>query len=193
MAGVEALEFGLHVDGLELASDLIELARRVGHDVVAFTEVHGAHVDGGDLGHALDDVSHALSGAGHVGARFVQRQRVLHSAEGDVGAGATGEVEHDVGVALPNAIGEFLVEIHIAALHTGLDVAHVTVHHCGTRLGGVNRRVGDLFGGDRHVHRLAHGVASAGYGAGDEDAGHLCFPFGNEEFVLSTISSSDVM
>ena len=172
MAGVEALEFGLHGQVLELAGDLVELARRVGHDVVALAEVHRAHVDGGDLGQALADVGHAFGGPGHVGALLAQRQRGLDPAEGEVGTGATGEVEHDVGVGLADAVGELLVEVEVAALRAGVEIADVAVHHRGAGLGRLDRRVGDLLGRDGHVGRLADGVAAAGDGAGDEDAGH---------------------
>ena len=121
-------------------------------------------------------MTHALGGPGHVGALLAQRQRVLDTAEGEVGTRATREVEHDVGVRRANAVGEFFVEVRVAALGSRVEVANVAVHDRSTGFGRLDRRVGNLLGRDRDVRRLVDGVAAAGDGAGDEDAGHGGFP-----------------
>lgn len=99
-------------------------------------------------------MGNALGGAGHVGAFFVDRERAFDIAENQVPAHAGCQVEHDIDIGGADAVGDFAVEIEPAGRGAGVRIADVAVGHGSTRLGGFNRRIGNLLWRDRNVAGL---------------------------------------
>ena len=124
-----------------------ELGEAVQHRVQP--EVHRAHVERGEL-------------------RLEQRRRLHPLLDGHVRRAAGGDVDDGVGVALElvQDRGEVLRVLGGPAVP---GVAGVHVHDRGACLGGADRGVGDLVGGDRQVRGHGRGVDGAGDGAGDDD------------------------
>ena len=105
----------------------------------------------------------------HVGALSVDRQRRFNVAEDDVPAHAGGQVQNHVDVGRSDPVRHLPVEIPPARRGARLRIADVAMDDGRPGLGRVDRGFSDLFRRDRHKPRDAHGVAGAGYGAGDED------------------------
>ena len=79
------------------------------------------------------------------------------------------QVEDDVDVGRADPLDDLAVESRVATALAGLRVADVDVDDRRAGARGLDRRVGDLLGGDRHVLAAAGGVAGARDRAGDED------------------------
>ena len=73
MTGVERFDLDAGADLVHLRGHRLEDRGRVGHDVVALAEVHGAAVEGADFGLELANMLDAFGSAGHVGAVRVWR------------------------------------------------------------------------------------------------------------------------
>ena len=110
-----------------------------------------------------------LGRAHHVGAARVRRQRGVLAAEHEVAAHAGGQVDDDVDVRGADPLDDLAVVREVARAPAGLRVADVDVDDRCARARRLDRRVGDLLRGDRHVLAPAGRVAGAGDRAGDED------------------------
>ena len=149
------------------AGALAQIVRRGDVDHVAVAEIQRAAIERADLRQQLLDMGQALDRADHIGRRAGLGRLVV--AHFEIAAHAGGEIDHHVGVAAADALDHFAVELDIAAALAGLGIAHMAMGDGGARLGRLDRRVGDLLRRDRNCRMLAHGVAGAGDGAGDDD------------------------
>ncbi|MCY1301013.1 hypothetical protein D9M70_506020 [compost metagenome] len=182
MAGVEGLDLGADAKCRHLARHFPQHRWRVGHDIIAEREVHGAAVERADFRQALGHMGDTLGGAGHVGALLVDGQGAFDIAEHQVAAHAGRQVQHDIDIGGADAVGHFPVEIEPAGGRAGFRIANVAVDHGGPGLGCLDRRFGDLFRRDRNMAGLRNGVSRAGDGTGDEYLAvhaerHCCLPF----------------
>ena len=105
----------------------------------------------------------------HVGARRVERQRVLAGAEHHVAAHARRQIDHHVDVGRTDAVDDFPVKAHVPRGLARLRIAHMDMRDRRARLGRLDGSVGDLFGRDGHAGMFARRVAGPGDGAGDEN------------------------
>ena len=141
---VEDLELRAHAERLHAARHRAQHRRRVRHDVVATRgEVHRAAVERAELGQRLAHVHEPLARSGQVGARGIERQRRLVSAEHQVAAHAGREVEHHVHVGRAHALHDLAVQARVARAAPGLGIAHVDMRDRGAGLGRLDRRIGD--------------------------------------------------
>ena len=111
VAGIERFDFNAYIKIGHHGTHRAQHARRVGHDVVRFGEVHRAAVQRADFGAALRDVFNAISGAGHVRAFFIQRQRCIGRAGHKITTHTGGEIDDNIRIGFANALGHFPVEI----------------------------------------------------------------------------------
>ena len=119
-------------------------------------------------GQYTDDVvrhhmAHAVFGGFEhaVGARLRGVVVIVREARARPG----GEVDEHIITARPDALHHLVVKGKIHARLGGLRIAHVDVHDGRTRLGGIDRRPGDLFRRHRHRRVAAGRVGRAGHRA----------------------------
>ncbi|MHC2301296.1 hypothetical protein ACVJBD_005562 [Rhizobium mongolense] len=151
MAGIERLDFWPHTEIGHLFRHRAQHAWRIGHDIVAETEVHGAAVERADFRQAFADMADALAGARHVGPFWVQGQWRFDIAENQVAAHAGRQIEHDIDFGGADAIGDFPVEVVAPACGTGVRITDMAVNDCRPSLGGVDRGIRDLLGSNGNV------------------------------------------
>ncbi|EAU48416.1 hypothetical protein R2601_02548 [Salipiger bermudensis HTCC2601] len=168
VAGVESLDLGLHAKLGHHPAHGAQHLGGVGHHVGAVTEVHRAAVEGADLGQTVADMRHALGCARHVGIGTVELHRGLDITEGQVTAGAGGQVQHHIHLGRADAVGHLAKQRPVAAGRAGLGIADVAMHHRRTGLGGIDSGLGDLGRRARHEPALVLRGARAGDGGGDE-------------------------
>ncbi len=92
--------------------------------------------------------------------------------DGHAGRTAGGQVDHAVGALLDHR-QERREGLRRLVRPARLRVARVQVHDGGARLGGADRRVGDLVGRHRQMRRHRRRMDGTGHGAGDDDLVHL--------------------
>ena len=153
----------------------------VDHHIVGLVEVHRAAVQRAYLGAALDHMRDPFRSACHVrpGRGAVHR---FGPVELQVAPHPGGQVQHHIGAAVADALGQFAVQGGVAGGLAGLGVAHVAMHHRRTGLG-LDGRCGDLGRAARHMGAAVLRAARSGHGTGDENLAvhgqrHGTLPFG---------------
>ena len=151
MTRIEGLDLDANPQIGHAARHFTQHAGGVGHHIVGLSEIHRAAVERGDFGQAGLKVRDPLRRRDHVGALLAQGQRRVSGAKDNIASHSGGEVDHDIGIRLPYALHHLAVKVHGAIRGARFRVAHVAVHHRGTRFGRIDRRARDLLGAAWHL------------------------------------------
>ena len=108
---VERLDLGLDPERRHLPRHLAQHRGRVGHDVIAKTEIHGSAVERADLRKAFRDMGDTLGRPRHIRAFFIDRKRRFNIAEDEVPTHACGQVQDDVDLGRADPVRHLSIEI----------------------------------------------------------------------------------
>jgi len=159
MAGLEHFKFGYHAGVLNRRGHYLQVLGRV--DKHAVSHVEANHVEGANVGLKYHDMTHALFGGleNTFGPRFRRVSIVMRKMSTRSG----GEVDEDIGAACSDSLNDLAVKRSVHTRLSGLRITHMDVHDGGTRLGRVDRRVGDLLGRYWHCWIAASRVGRASH------------------------------
>jgi hypothetical protein len=165
---IEDLDFRTHAKRLDLRRHSLEHGWRVGHDIVAFAEIHGAAIKRANLGAKLCHVFQAFGCARHISAVERRRHWLFHAAEREIAAHACGKVQHHIDAGRLDVLDNLGVERDVARTLASFRVADVNMSDRSAGIGGGDALIGDLARRDRDLVGPACRIARAGHGAGDE-------------------------
>ncbi len=114
MAGVENLDLRAHAKPLYLPGHFPEHGGRVGHHIIAFTEIHRAAIQRADFRQEFSNMRKPFRCARHIGLGGIGRQRGFCRPKDQIAADTCRQVQHDIDTRRPDVVHNLAEKLQLA-------------------------------------------------------------------------------